>query len=322
MARKRSLMGWIFRFGLYGVFLIVLAGGIAAGAYYAGFRLPVYSDLTSFVLKNWNQTRDVAFDADYDSSLKRQEDRMHFTVDLRLPEAVQRLQAYMDGGRTMLLDCGVQKVFIYQLQNANLSVNGPVIGISGQVDLEMEGLLQVREGRGVAASVRTGHDRTTIWAQVDSLQIEGLPDPMVEPLLKEMSRYAYTREQVLDLAADSLSPELAQLLKTHRDALDLGFERITPAKVADALTLEAEFSIDESAAISMLTDHFAEAGADRATKLAAMFGPAQARAQGLGGILDGITREAEKVLQEGGAQGGLEDIVGSLTKLTDCRTAF
>ncbi len=326
MARKkRSLTGWLFRLTFYAVFLVLLGAGVASAAYYSGLRLPIWSDLTSFVLKNWNQTRDVAFDADYDSSVVRKDDRMHFAVDLRLPETVERLRAYMDGGRTLLVDCGRQKLFLHQLQSANLTVEGPVIGITGKVDLELDGLLQLREGRNVAASIRTGHDRTTVWAQVESLSIEGLPDPMVRPLLQKLARVSYTREQVLNMAADSLSPELATLLKTHRDALDLGFEKVTPSIQGGTLALDAEFSIDERAVFSMVRERFADTAVAKTRRLASLLGPQPAQAQGLGDLLKDLGKEAEKALgKEVGQilQGDPEDLLQNLAGLADCKTAF
>lgn len=326
MARKRrTFTGWLLRLGLYAVLLVALGAGVASAAYFSGIRLPVWSDFTSFVLKNWNQTRDVAFDADYDSSVVRRDDRMHFTVDLRMPRTVEKMRAYMDGGRTLLVDCGQQKVYLHQLQNASLTVNGPVVGISGQVDIELDGLLKLREGRGVATSIRTGHDRTTVWADVQSLSIEGLPDPMVQPILDQISRFSYTRDQVLDMAADSLSPELAELLKTHKDALDLGFEKITPMQDGDTLSVEAEFSIDESTAFNMIREHLVEAGSERATDLAEFVGPASAQAQGLGDILQGLEKEAEKALGQGAGQllqGDPQELLQNLSGLADCRTAF
>ena len=327
--RKRSVGGWVFRIALYLVFLGALLLGALAAVYYAGIRLPVYSDVAAFALKNWNQTREVEVEADYQSSMVRRDERIHITVDLALPESVERLRAYMDGGRTMLLDCGPQKVFLHQLQNAELVVNDPDISLSGVVDLELEGLLDVREGRGVSAAVRMGFDRVSVWADVTSLKIEGLPDPMVEPILRQIARIRYTREQILDLAAGSLSPELAGLLATHRDALDLAFEDIIASQAGEILALQAVFSINEAAALGMIGEQLAEAGTARATRFAEALGPRQAAAQGLGQIgdlLDQLGGGAAREIIEEGLQGeGLKeigDIANLLDGLTNCRTAF
>lgn len=327
--RKISLAGWFFRLGLYGIFLVLLAAGAGIGAYYAGMRLPIYSDVASLALQNWNRTRDIAVEANYDSSLVRRDDRIHIAVDLALPQTVQRLRDYLNGGRTLLVDCGRQQLYLHQLENASLNVADPVVSLAGLMDIELAGLLNLREGRRVTSTVRLGHDRTTIWADVTSLKIEGLPDPLVEPILQEIARVTYTREEVLDLAAGSLSPELASLIATHRDALDLAFEDIVAAKEDDTLALEAVFSINESAAFRMIGDQFAEATSTHATRLAGMLGPSAAAAQGLGQIGDILDQlggsEARKIIEEGLEGQGLkelEDIATTLAGLTDCHTAF
>ncbi|MEM1299438.1 MAG: hypothetical protein AAGH68_09160 [Pseudomonadota bacterium] len=321
---------WAIRIVAGLIALTFIGGAALAGAYYAGLRLPVYSDVAAFALQNWNHTRNVEIEADYDSSLVRVNDRIYVTVDLALPETVRRLRDYLDGGRTLLLDCGPQKVFLHQLENATLTVENPVISISGVVELEMAGLLDMREGRAVAATTRLGHDSTRVWADVTSLSIEDLPDPMVEQILRRIARVQYTREQVLDLAASALSPELAGLLAAHRDALDLAFEDVIAAKAGETVALQAVFSVDEAAAFDMLGDRIASAADQGAARFASIFAPRSAHAQALGGIGDildevggGKAREIiEKGLRESGLEERVEDIAGTLSALTNCRTGF
>lgn len=323
--RRRTFMGWMLRLVAYVLFLgALLAGGVTA-AYFAGMRLPVYSDIASFALQNWNKTRQVDVTANYDSSLVRRDGRIHVTVDLALPETVDRLRAYLDGGRTLLVDCGSLKLYMHQLQNASMTVANPDIALAGKVDLELEGLLNLREGRNVQASVRLGHDRTTIWADLTRLEVEDLPDPMVEPILRDMARVTYTRAQILDLAAGGLSPELAELLTQHREALDLAFEDIIPGQAAETLTLQAVFSVEESAAFDMLGAQFTEAAGAHMTRVAGLVGVSSAHAQGLGPLGDLLDQwgagDARKIIEEGLAEGGLEGLAAQLGA-SNCTTAF
>ncbi|MEM0991015.1 MAG: hypothetical protein AAGK00_19270 [Pseudomonadota bacterium] len=314
---------WIGRIVLYAIFLAVMAAGVLAAAYYAGMRLPVSSNVVAFAFQNWNQTAEVEGEADYDASLVRRDDRIHITVDLAVPETVQRLQAYLDGGKTKLVECGQQQVFLHGMPDAELAVQDPTISLSGTVDVEMEGLLQIREGRRISAQVTMGHSATTVWAQLDSLVIEGLPDPLVEPVIRELARKEYTREQILALAAGGLSPELADLLSRYQDPLDLRFEDIIPGQDGRTVTLQAVLSIDESTAFSMIGDHLVDAGKQTGTALAAMFGVGTAHAQlpaGIGDALERMGGSGARDAIEGALQGrSIEDLIGDLA---DCRTAF
>lgn len=323
MARRSFLGRWLRRLVLYVVFLALLAGGLLAGAYYSGVQIPIYSDVAAFALKNWNKTRDVEVEADYESVLARKGDRVHVTVELRLPATMQRVQDFLDGGRVLLVTCAEQKLYVHNLQSADLAVDGPVVSLAGRAEIELDGLLSIREGRPVAARVRTGHDRTNLWVQLENLVIEGVPDPLVEPIVKKLSRVNYTREEILDLASGALSPELAALLATHREALDLAFEEVVPSEENGALALDATFSIDERAAFGLVRDRFAARTGEDATAIAAILGPAQAQAQGLGDLLKDLTDKAEEAIREGVREGeGVEDIARRLIQLGDCRTAF
>ena len=58
----RRVLGW-------GIGVVVVLAAAAAGAYYAGIKLPVYGDTNPIAFKNWNQTRLVNADLLHDSKL-------------------------------------------------------------------------------------------------------------------------------------------------------------------------------------------------------------------------------------------------------------
>ena len=327
---------WVRRLVKWGLVLIVVGIGGIAAAYYSGATLPVYHDLMPVTFKNWNQTANVAAEVEHDSSLTRRDGRVHLTVDLQLPEAARRLQAFLDGGRTEVVACGPQKLYMHSLTNGSVDIDGEIIRVAGMVDLELSGLLDLRDDWPVSTAVQIGHDRTTIWADVLSLDVANIPEPMIAVLLENYSRFAYTREQIWDMVAKSLEAEDAAFVAAHREALDLAFERAVPARRGDVLVVDATISMDEGAVFNALGDRFVDAAGDRATQLAEILGPAKAHAQF---NLDDLGKKLEKGLQGAGqelidqaTQGGasveqlLQDpeelIAATLGNLSDCKVSF
>ncbi|MEM1276563.1 MAG: hypothetical protein AAGH74_08555 [Pseudomonadota bacterium] len=315
---------------LLGIVIVVVVLAIAgvAGAYYSGTRLPIVSDITRVPYQNWTQTRDLAADLTYDSSFQRREGRLFITVDLALPETVQRLRDYLDGGRRQVVDCGQIDLFLHGLQSAALSVDKPMIRMSGNIDMELQGLINARDDWPVSALVRTGHTRETLWVEMVDLEIANVPKPISDAVLADLSRTTYTREQVLDLASDSLPANLRTLLQNNRDALDLAFEDITPRKQGEALEIDATFSIDEQAAFGIAREVIFARAAHSAQTLARLVSPNEAQAQlfdtlkeltdqidpeqGIGEVLQGIQegKSPEEILQQ------------TLAGLNDCKAVF
>ncbi|MEM8793716.1 MAG: hypothetical protein AAGE80_19025 [Pseudomonadota bacterium] len=310
------------------IFLVVIAIAGVAAAYYSGARLPIINDIASIPYQNWTQTRDLSADLGYDSSLIRQGDRLHITVDLTLPETVKRLRDYLDGGRRQVVECGQLDLYLHGLQNAQLQVEKPMIRMIGNIDMELAGLINARDDWPVATSIRTGHTRETLWAEMTDLQIANVPKPVSDAMLARLSRITYTREQVLDLASESLPETLRDLLKKNRDALDLAFEDITPRKVDQTLVVDTTFSIDESAAFGLAREAVFARAETSARTLAGLFAPAEAQAQlfdklreltdqidpdkGLGEIIQGLEegKSPEELLQE------------ALAGLSNCSAVF
>ncbi|MEM6905914.1 MAG: hypothetical protein AAF568_08480, partial [Pseudomonadota bacterium] len=300
---RRIIMKIVSRILGFTLVLAVIAVAALSLAYLSGMRLPIYGDLTSVAFQNWNRTNQVTADIDYESSLQRRGDRIHITVDLSLPQTAQKIRAYLDGGRNLIVSCGEQDLYLHSLQDAEVAVAKPVIDVAGNLDMELAGLIALRRAFPVAASIRTGHSRTEVWAEIAALEISGLPQSMVETVRRQVPRITYTREEILDMATEDLSPELASLLSTHREALDLAFEDITPRKEAGAVTVDATFSIDEAAAFGLVQDRFAEAARHRAEVIAEALAPSTARAQLFDDLKDlgeSLGRELDKTLGDDG----------------------
>ena len=105
---------------VYGTGVAVLLIGAIAAAYFVGIKLPVYAATTPVAFQNWNQTRTVKANLLHDSLVWRVDGRTHLTVNLQMPKAVKRLKAFLDGGRTELVACGPQKLYLHSLLNGKL----------------------------------------------------------------------------------------------------------------------------------------------------------------------------------------------------------
>ncbi|MEM9046392.1 MAG: hypothetical protein AAGC81_17040 [Pseudomonadota bacterium] len=308
--------------------LVIVSGVSLAAVYYGGVRLPIVSDVTKVPYQNWTQTRELAADLTYQSSFVRQDGRLFITVDLAMPETIQRMRDFLDGGRRQIVDCGQIDLFLHGLQSADLIVEKPTIRATGNVDLELVGLINARDDWPVTTLIRTGHTRETLWVEMVDLEIANVPKPISDAVLQDISRTTYTREQVLDLASNSLPDHLRALLKKNRNDLDLAFEDITPRKRGDALEVDATFSIDEQAAFGLASDLvFARAAVSLQT-VASFFRPDEAHAQffdKLQELTDQIDPEQslEEILQ--GIQEGKspeEILQNTLAGLGDCRAVF
>ncbi|MEM6663718.1 MAG: hypothetical protein AAF666_16250 [Pseudomonadota bacterium] len=307
--------------GLITVLVIVIVGVI--GAFYAGVKLPVYQALTPITFANWNQTRAVNASVDHDSNLQRQAGRVFFTTDVAVPETVQRMKDFLDGGRQEIVACGPQKLYLHRLANAKLSVEGPVIGISGALVLELDGLLTATDDWPVAVTVRTGYDRTRLWADIVALNVANLPSEMVDAIRERIPRMTYTREKILDEAQAALSPDLAESFAKRRMDLDLAFEDIAPAIIDGDLQVIATISVDESALLGLVGDQIAGMPDRAGTAVAEILSPAAAQAQLLNQLKDlteGVGKELVDQLQNGGNPQQI--IEQTLTGLTDCETRF
>ncbi|MEM9060835.1 MAG: hypothetical protein AAGD13_10280 [Pseudomonadota bacterium] len=289
MARAFSVL---WKIVLAGIGLFVVAGALLLLAYFAGARLPVYADTTPVAFPNWNKTRVVEADLLHDSEIWRADGRTHLTANLRMPGAFERLKAFLDGGRSELVVCGPQKLLMHSLVDGRVAINGDLVVVTGTADMELAGLIQARDDWPVRMAVRVGHDRTSVWAEVTDISIGQVPEPMVSEILKRLSRFSYTRTQILELIARDLPEAEAELLRKHQDALDLAFESVVPAESGDAIHLDAVISVDENAILGVLADRFAEASSARAGAFAEAFGPNRAHAQL---NLKSLTRELEKI---------------------------
>ncbi|MEM7058554.1 MAG: hypothetical protein AAF557_13245 [Pseudomonadota bacterium] len=328
----RRILGWA-------IGLVVILAAAAAAAYYAGVKLPVYHDTNPIAFQNWNKTSVVKASLLHDSRVWRRDGRTHLTVNLQMPDAVQRLQSFLDGGRTELVTCGPQKLFMHSLLDGRVGIEGDLLTITGTVDMELEGLLNLRDGWPLKTSIRFGHDRTAVWAQVVSLSIGQIPQEMLDAVLEKASRFAYTREQIFELIAKDLTQEDKDFLAKHREALDLAFEAVKPAQTDETVYLDAEISVDEGAVFGAVGDRLVQAPG--ISDLAELLGPNQAHAQfnlkDLTDKLEDAGKKLGKELLDGDASGDnplraledalkgdnpLEALESVLSGLADCQTAF
>ncbi|MEM7190868.1 MAG: hypothetical protein AAF439_14760, partial [Pseudomonadota bacterium] len=295
-----------------------LTGGVA-GAYYAGISLPVYSGLAPISFANWNQTRPVSGKLNHASKLQRREGRIYFTTDAILPETIGLMRDFLDGGRQELVACGPQKLYLHELTSAALTVEDSIISISGDVSMELDGLLTARDDWPVAVSVRTGHERTLIWAELVALDVANLPSEMVDAVRKRVPRITYTREQVLDEAETALSPDLAASLAARRGALDLAFEDVSPVIVDGDLEVVATISVNENALMGLIGDQIASAPTRGVSAFAELMAPSPAQAQLLDQLKD-LTDVIDREL--GNGVKAPEIIEQTLSQLADCKTSF
>lgn len=314
----------------YGLGLVAVAVIAVLGLYYSGMKLPVRSDTAPLVFQNWNKTNTVEASVFYDSEVWRSDGRAHLTVNLAMPKAVQRLKAFLDGGRTEVVACGPQKLLVHSLIDGVVGIEGNLVRLDGTMDVELAGLVNARDDMQLGTAIRVSHDRTTITAQVEQLTLGQVPQQMIQAVLKQKSRFTLTREQVFDMIAKDLSPADAALLATHRAALDLAIESVQPVSVADAFHLDAVISVNESALIGAAMDKLVDASGPRGSALAQLLGPSKAHA----GFLKNLTKELEKV--GGKLQDELEsnpdlrnllsdpnaDIRSLVAAFSDCKVTF
>lgn len=323
----RRVLGW-------GISVALLLAVVVGGVYLSGVRLPVYANQNPVAFQNWNKTRVVEAEVLHDSEVWRSDGRVHLNVNLQMPAAVQRLQSFLDGGRTELVACGPQKLFLHSLVNGQVGIDGDLLTIRGVIDMELDGLVGVRGGWPLQGAIRFGHDRTTVRAQVVRLSIGEVPQQMIDALLEQLSQFAYTREQIFGLIARGLSEEDAAVLAAHRDTLDLAFEEVVPAKAGDVIYLDAVVSVNEAAAFKALGDRFVSAPA--VGDLAEALGPSRAHAQfnlrDLTDQLEDVGKQLGKELLDnaGPLEGQIEDVLKdplkelekTLSRLTDCKVSF
>lgn len=324
----RAILWLIRRIFLVAAALIAVAAIAVVSVYYAGIEVPIRSDRAPVSYKNWNKTKSLTSLIDYSGALQHRDGRLLISVNLALPETAAQVQAFLDGGRTQVVTCGEQKLFFHRLDTTRVSVSNPVIGIGGRADMELDGLVKGRDDWALAADITMGHDRTNLWADLAALTIADAPPPMVESLLEGIPRVRYTREQVLDLAAMSLPEDLAKVLATHRDALDLAFESITPSQLGNEVRLDATFSIDEGAVFSILRDQVFASVGHTLSAFAALALPHEAHA----GFLDKLKEFSDSIDLEGGADQlirGLQEgkspeeiLQQTLTGLASCEVTF
>ena len=294
---------------VYGLGFALIIVALVVGIYYSGSKIPVRTDTLPLIFPNWNKTKTVEASVFYDSHVWRANGRTHLTVDLQMPEAVQRLKSFLDGGRTEIVACGPQKLFVHSLIDGVVGINGDLITIDGMMDMELAGVINARDDMELSTAIRISHDRTTVTATVVELKLGQIPEPMIRAVLEQKSSHTYSREQIFDLIAKDMSPEDAAFLSKHRDALDLAIEEMVPASNGDAIHLDAVISVDESAVIDAAVDRIAQS--ETATLVAGLLGPNQAQAQ----FLKNLTKELEKAGKK--LQGELRDNTELRNLLTD-----
>ena len=314
----------------YGLGLLLLVLVVAAGLYYSGMKLPLRADTAPVTFANWNRTNTVKADVFYDSEVWREGGRTHLTVNLQLPEAVERLKAFLDGGRTEVVACGPQKLFVHSLIDGVVGIDGNTVTIDGMMDMELAGLVNARDDMELSTAIRISHDRTAIHADVNDLTLGQTPPQMIEALLKQKSRISYTREQVFDALSNSLSPSDAAVLDRHREALDLAIESVVPASDGQVFHLDAVISVDEGAMFGAALDRLAEASAMSGTAVAELLGPSQAHAQFLKNLAKELKKAGDKLADELETNQDLRNLlsdpdasVGSLFQaFTECKVTF
>lgn len=288
------------------VSLILVVAGAVLLAYYSGTSLPVRQDTVPLSFPNWNKTGRIQADMSYDGAVARQSGRIRANVDLRLPGATGHLKSFLDGGRERIVRCGPQDLYLQRLVDAQLAIEGNTIAISGHADMELDGLIKAKDDLPVAASVSFGHSATEIWLELASLKISSLPDPVSDALVRDIARVTATRDQVLDVVIARLPEDHRPLLRTHRDALDLRFERLVPRLDGDTLWIAAEISVREGVVPEILSDYAEHASAGPVRVLAELLAPARAHAdffkelKKIGKQLEGAGRQVEKELKKSG----------------------
>lgn len=314
----------IRKVALWALVVTVAAAGVALATYYSGVTIPFRRDLTLVAFPNWNKTATIEAEIDHDSRFVRHGRRVHFLVDLQMPGAAGRLQAFLDGGRTEVVACGPQKLFMHSLTNGDVAIDGDLVRVRGAVNMEFAGPVKLRGDWPTSSTIRVGHDRTSVWARIVSLDIANVPEPMIAALLQGNSRFVYTREQILDMLARSMKPAEAEILAAHRDSLDVAFESVRPALRGGTLVLDAVVSVDETAALKVIGARLFASAAESADALANLLEPSQARAQlKLDDVRKRLENTGKKVLQdvtEGKDPNGLMETIWK--GLPDCKVSF
>lgn len=306
-------------------FAVVVLGGLVV-AYYSGVSLPVQQATVQLTIQNWNKTGKFVADVVYDAGLARHSDRVRADVDLRVPKAGEHLKSFLDGGRERIVSCGPQDLYLHRLVDAQVTVDGGNIALSGHADMELDGLIRAHDDLPLEASVAFGHSRTELWLELTGLRISSLPDPMSDALVRDIARVTMTREQVLDVVITKLPEHLRPLLRKHRDALDLRFEKLVPRLEDGTLWIKAEVSVREGVVPALLTDVLQQASTGPARVFAELLSPHQARAdffkelKKLGKQLEGAGRQVEKELKKSGDP--LKAIVSVINESGVCKTAF
>lgn len=305
--------------------VIVTASGLAI-AFYSGTSFPVRQDTVQLSLRNWNKTGEFPAELTYAAGLGRKADRVLADIDLQVPNASQHLQSFLDGGRQRIVQCGPQDLYLYRMADAQLAIEDNNIAISGRAKMELAGLVKAHDDLPLDASVAFGHTETDLWLELTRLNISSLPDPMSDVLVRDISRVTMTREQVLDLAAKRLPAKFRPVLKKHRDALDLRFERIEPRLEGDRLHLATQVSVREGVVPEIISDLLKRASAGPVQVFAEVFSPAPAHAdffkelKKIGKQLEGAGRQLEEDLREG--KDPLKAITSAINKSGVCKTDF
>jgi hypothetical protein len=183
--------------------------------------------------------------------------------------------------------------------------------------MELDGPVRLRGGWPASTTLRIGHSRTAVWADVLSLTIGDLPDPMTQAMLEGYRRFAFTREQIFDMVARSLEPGDAAFLAAHREALDMAFENVQPALRGEVLVMDTVISVDEGAAFDAIGERLFATAGDRTRAFADLFGPSEAHAQ--------LDFENLRKQLEGAGKDVLEDVTGGAVRgdlLDDPRKAL
>ncbi|MEM7211907.1 MAG: hypothetical protein AAF479_08445, partial [Pseudomonadota bacterium] len=168
-------MSWLLRLLrrvlVWGCIIVALLGAGVAAAYYSGVKMPVYADNSPLVFPNWNKTQTVEASVLHDSVVWREDGRVHLDVNLQMPEAIHRLQSFLDGGRSEVVACGPQRLLLHSLVDGKVGIEEDVVTVDGMVDMELDGLIKVRDDMPLSTAIRVGHDRTSVSAEIIRLSI-------------------------------------------------------------------------------------------------------------------------------------------------------
>lgn len=252
MTVLRTLASAAFRVLRVVLLLFAIVVGAGATAYFAGVTIPVLDRDDPRIFSTWNGTGAVPASVHQTASLRRNDGRPELTLSLAMADVSATLSRFLDGGRTEIVACGTQSLFFHRIDGLELSVNDTDIRVIGRAVLELAGLAVGQDDWPMRAEFGVTHDATTLRLLPRSIEIAGLPDPLVSPIAQGLSEIHVTREQMLDRLSQALPARIARRLDAERDALDLRIVEVSPRGAGDRLYLTVTMAADEAAMLRLM----------------------------------------------------------------------